>query len=294
MPVNVKRRWDNNNKQKKNSQKWLLSSVLICSTKSQRTLSNHDMLFSKFSLGKKKKKNQEGFWENLGGGEVSGYRDGVNEEPLQEATDCWWIWKWAIVLWGGGGRLNKGEDDEEISSAPKREFSKNVELSGTVRMNAAGSSTVVLSRPFEAPSSSSSSTLHHNITSTFTKWEEGGRRWGGGGKRRKNAPATWGKKGEDEEGAVKLWLESFVGLMESVQLPEWLKFTLFNDLLLARGYFKTTTEWILLYFCDIKLLILVPIYSRKESFEESMNWGPGIWTHRSLISLLSPKEIKIH
>lgn len=30
----------------------------------------------------------------------------------------------------GGKRLHKGEDEEEVSSAPKREFRKNVELSG--------------------------------------------------------------------------------------------------------------------------------------------------------------------
>lgn len=108
--------------------------------------------------------------ECLGGGEVSGYRDGVNEEPLQEAAGRLLVdLEPGDSIVGGGNRLNKGEDEEEFLSAPKKEFSKNVELSGTVRMNAAGSSTVVLSCSLGAPSSSSSSTLHHNITSTFTK-----------------------------------------------------------------------------------------------------------------------------
>lgn len=107
-------------------------------------------------------------------------------------ADCWWISNWAMVL-------NEGEDEEEFSPAPKREFSKNVELSGTVRMNAAGSSTVVLSCLLGDPSSSPSSTLHHNITSTFTKWEEGGRRWK---KRRKNAQQSEEKKEEMRRGLL--------------------------------------------------------------------------------------------
>lgn len=51
----------------------------------------------------------------------------------------------------GGERVHKGEDGEEFSSAPKREFSKNVELSGMVRLNAAASSTSVLSCSLKPP-----------------------------------------------------------------------------------------------------------------------------------------------
>lgn len=49
----------------------------------------------------------------------SGYRDGVNEEPLQEAVGR------SVVdlepgdgFVGGKNRLNRGEDEEEFSSAP--------------------------------------------------------------------------------------------------------------------------------------------------------------------------------
>lgn len=50
-----------------------------------------------------------------------------------------------------GGRVHKGEDEEEFSSAPKREFSKNVELSGMVKLNAAASSTSILSHSLKPP-----------------------------------------------------------------------------------------------------------------------------------------------
>lgn len=51
----------------------------------------------------------------------------------------------------GGERVHKGAGEEEFSSEPKREFSKNVELSGTVRLNAAASSTSVLSCLLKPP-----------------------------------------------------------------------------------------------------------------------------------------------
>lgn len=62
-------------------------------------------------------------------------------------------------------------------------------------------------------------------------------------KRRKNAQQPEERKEKMRRGL----LHSFVGLMESVQLPEWLKFSLFNDLLLTQAYVKTPTEWILFY-----------------------------------------------
>lgn len=51
----------------------------------------------------------------------------------------------------GGERVHKGVNEEEFSSAPKKECSKNVELSGTVKLNAAASSTSILSCSLKPP-----------------------------------------------------------------------------------------------------------------------------------------------
>lgn len=84
-----------------------------------------------------------------------------------------------------------------------------------------------------------------------------------GKKRRKNAQQPEERKEKMRRGLLNSGWSLLFGLMESVQLPEWLKLSLFNDFLLIRGYVKSTTEWILLQFCDMRLFILVPIYSRR-------------------------------
>lgn len=93
--------------------------------------------------------------------------------------------------------MNKGEDEEEFSSAPEREFSKNVQLSGIVRMNAAGSQSCGRARSappplHPAPPCITISPVHSQSESRV----EGS--WGGvaGGE----CSASRGKKGEDEEG----------------------------------------------------------------------------------------------
>lgn len=119
----------------------------------------------------------------------------------------------------GGERVHKGEDEEEFSSAPKREFSKNVELSGTVRLNAAASSTSVLSCPLKPPP------LHaappcptispvHSLRERRQK------------KRRENFQQPEEIK-EKLRGAVILFCRAD-GVF---RLPEWLKFSLFHNMI---------------------------------------------------------------
>lgn len=55
----------------------------------------------------------------MGGGETSGCRDRVNEEPLQEAVGRSLVGlEPADGFVGGNNRANKGKDEEEFSSAP--------------------------------------------------------------------------------------------------------------------------------------------------------------------------------
>ena len=85
------------------------------------------------------------------------------------------------------------------------------------------------------------SQYHQYIHKVRVGWKEVGAGWRG-----ENAQQAEERKGKMRRGGgglLKLWLKSFVGLIESVQLPEWLKLSLFN----------VKTEWIFSHFCDIKL-----------------------------------------
>lgn len=114
----LRRCWD----QKKKKHTHTPEMIIIICVNVQHQITIHPFKplnpFPKSSFGGKK--NVGGILrEWMGGGEVSGYRDGVNEEPLQEAVGRSLVdLELADGFVGGKNRVNKGKDEEEFSSAP--------------------------------------------------------------------------------------------------------------------------------------------------------------------------------